>query len=149
MLSGEKMEFHINNNFETKRSEGDFSLSSVFNIAVPDIPVTVNDIVLDFSKRSNELRFKWALDMENKLSLDSSFNVEASVNSFEITGEPLIEIRVDDSKWEECLGLSDLEVKLDFDAKNGTDAFEMKMNKLSVEVNRGQYDFKVSFCFKV
>ena len=146
LLNGEKVEFHIQNNFDTKRNRQDFSFSSVFNIdcAICNAPVSVNDFVIDWSAKNQEVRMKWALDLEDKFSFDSSFQVEANVNSFEITGEPLIELHIDDENWIRATGIEELEVKIDFDARNTTDKFVMKMNKLSVEVNRGQYEFRAT-----
>lgn len=74
--------------------------------------MTVNDLVLDWSARSNEMRLKWALDLEEKFSFDSSFMVEAGVNSFEISGEPLLELHIHDRKWQENTGIEELEAKI-------------------------------------
>lgn len=145
-LDGERIEFHIQNNFDTKRRKTDFGFSSVFNIDCPicNIPVTVNDLVVDWFAANNEMRLKWALDLEDKFQFDSAFQVEASVNSFEISGEPLLELQIHDPDWSAATGIEELEIKLDFDARNSSDRFEMKMKTFSVEVNRGQYEFRAT-----
>ena len=56
--------------------------SSVFNIEcrVCDNSVTVNDRIIDWSARNQEIRTKWAIDREEKFTFDSSFQIEAKRN---------------------------------------------------------------------
>ena len=70
--------------------------------------------------------------------------VEAGVSSFEISGEPLLELHIHDPQWREKTGLEELEAKIDMNARNATDKFTLALNKISLEVNRGQYEFRLT-----
>ena len=130
----------VSNVYESK--EENFKFTSVVGVTCEECgaPKTDHDLEINYNGKIGGVQFRWNLDIEDTIVIDSQFRVQAGITSFRIRGDPLFEVTL----AEPINYIEKVKIELEFDAKNSEEQFSMTMNRIGVSVNDDQYTFGLS-----
>ena len=98
-------------------------------------------MLIDWNNADSEVKNQWDFSVEDILSIESYFTVDAGLSSFEIRGDPFFELQILDESLQQQSLIENVRIEIDFDERYSQSEFTMTLNNFDFEVNRQQYHF--------
>ena len=128
------VEFSVKNEFETRN--GNFKFISQLDVKceICHAPEVSHDMLIDWNGADSEVKNQWDFSVEDILSIESYFTVDAGLSSFEIRGDPFFELQILDESLQQQSLIENVRIEIDFDARESQSEFTMTLNKFDFEV---------------
>ena len=138
------VEFSVKNEYETRN--GNFKFISQLDVKceICHAPEVSHDMLIDWNGADSEVKNQWDFSVEDFVSIESYFTVDAGLSSFEIRGDPFFELQILDPALQQQSLIENVRIEIDFDARDSQSEFTMTLNKFDFEVNRQQYHFQIA-----